>query len=167
MGIFRQMHFSLFVAIVFTVTSCDYSQPKSEPASAAVQQHKTASPLLPVDSVKPCEKRFTPMGMALTRAAMDTKTGQQCRTAENAPPASRSLPMCFDLFSQDQDSVPLSAKPALAPESCPERFAPIGMVLTRAALDTKTGRQCRTVENAPSAFRSLPMCADLLTQFPD
>lgn len=51
--------------------------------------------------------------------------------------------------------------------SSTQRFQPIGMSLSRVALDTKTGQQCRTAANAPPAFQSLPMCVDLLHEFPD
>ena len=162
----------VIAAAVLILAACESSRSKPE-ATTALEQQKTAAaalPTTPKSSVKSCEQRFTPIGMALTRAAMDTKTGQQCRTAENAPPAFRSLPLCFDLFSQG-DTPPTPATLPATPESpvmhCEQRFIPIGMALTRAALDTKTGQQCRTAENAPPAFKFLPMCADLVSKFPD
>ena len=158
------------VAATLILAGCEGNQSKPEAATAAEQQ-KPATAALPAIAqppVKSCEQRFTPIGMALTRAALDKKTGQQCRTAENAPPAFDALPMCFDLFSQGGTP---PAAPPVTPETpakpCEQRFIPIGMALTRAALDTKTGQQCRNAENVPPAFHSLPMCANLLSSFPD
>jgi hypothetical protein len=93
------------LACVLVLAGCEGSQTQPE-ATTAAEQPKPAKPGLPVTSattVKSCEQRFTPIGMVLTRAAMDTKTGQQCRTAENAPPAFKSLPMCADLLSRFPD----------------------------------------------------------------
>ena len=87
---------------------------------------------------------------------MDTQTGQQCRAAANAAPMFQPLMMCRDLLEKE----------ILAP-SCGERFTAFGTPLARVALDTQTGQQCRTAENAPPFFASLPMCRDLLVQFPN
>jgi hypothetical protein len=160
------------VAGILILAACEDSRSKPEGTTAAGQQKPAvAAPVAtPATPAKPCEQRFILIGMALTRAALDTKTGQQCRTAENAPRAFRSLPMCFDLFSQGGIPPPPPAPPATPAtpgKPCGQRFIPIGMALTRAALDTKAGQQCRTAENAPPAFHALPMCADLLRRFPD
>jgi hypothetical protein len=133
------------------LAACDDTRPKPEGTSVASQDdHEVAQAHAP-----PCEPpRFSPIGTAklaaLSRAALDSKTGQQCRTAENAAPAFRSLPMCRELLGQQRTS-----------QSCGERFTPLGTALTRVALDTQTGQECRTAENAPPAFVSLPMCRDL------
>ena len=153
-------------AALLPFAACDRTQPNTEKTTASEQKPAAAAaPAQP--PAKPCEQRFTPIGMALTRAAMDKKTGQQCRTANNAPPAFQSLPMCLDLFRKD---MPTDAAAPVAPtpaKLCEQRFTPIGMALTRAAVDTKTGQLCRTAENAPPAFRSAPLCSDLLKRFPD
>lgn len=157
-----RLWFVVVPASVLLFASCDSTEPN--PAPATVSEEKPTAPAVPVQSPKPCEQRFTPIGTALTRAAMDTRTGQQCRTAENAPPAFKSLPMCLDLSRKDNPSAvraQSSAKP------CEQRFTPMGMALTRLAMDTKTGQLCRTAENAPPLFQSVPMCSDLLSQFPD
>jgi curli biogenesis system outer membrane secretion channel CsgG len=100
------MHFWFVVVVaVLILAACEGSRAKPE-ATTAVEQHKpaaTALPATPGSPVKSCEQRFTPVGMALTRAALDTRTGQQCRTAQNAPPAFKSLPMCADLLSRFPD----------------------------------------------------------------
>jgi hypothetical protein len=167
------MRFWIVVVVAADVILAACEGSRSKEATTAAEQQKPAAPALAAtagSSVKSCEQRFTPIGMALTRAAMDTKTGQQCRTAQNAPPAFKSLPMCFDLFGQ-VDTPPIPATPpatrASPAKPCEQRFIPVGMALTRAALDTKTGQQCRTAQDAPPAFKSLPMCADLLSRFPD
>ena len=163
------MRLLIVVAVTLILAGCEDHQSSPEGTTTAAEQPKPAAAALPATPpTKPCKQRFTPVGMALTRAALDTKTGQQCRTAGNAPPAFESLPMCFSLFSQGDTSPAAVALPATPPaKPCEQRFVPIGMALTRAALDTKTGQQCRTAGNAPPAFQSLPMCADLLSAFPD
>lgn len=60
----------------------------------------------------------------------------------------------------------LAVTPPPASVTFTQRFQPIGMSLSRVALDTKTGQQCRTAPNAPPAFQALPMCADLVREFP-
>jgi hypothetical protein len=159
-------------AAVLLSAACDQtrSKPGANTVSGQPKLAVAALPARPQHLVRPCEQRFIPIGTALTRAATDTITGQQCRIAESAPPAFRSLPLCFDLFSRD-DARPVEvARPAESQSParpCEQRFLPVGTALTRAALDTRTGQQCRTAENAPPAFRSLPMCSELSGRFPD
>ena len=88
----------VLVVAVVTLTACAETRPKHD-ATVATEQATPA-----VATPKPCEPpRFTPLGTPLARAALDTKMGQQCRTAENAPPFARSLPMCRDLLVQFPD----------------------------------------------------------------
>ena len=132
------------LAICILLTACDEARPKPEVAEATDQA-------APAATVKPCEPPgFTPIGTPLSFAATDTKTGQQCRAAENGSSFFASLPMCRDLTEKEK----------LAP-SCGQRFTPLGTPPARVALDSQTGQQCRTADNAPSFFVSLPMCRDL------
>ena len=132
----------VIVAAAF-LTACDEAGRKAQTTAAAEDAGTT--------EIKPCEPpRFTPIGTPLARAATDTKTGQQCRTAKDAPSMFESLPMCRDLIEKEKRA-----------PVCGQRFTPLGTPLARVALDSQTGQQCRTAEDAPPFFASLPMCRDL------
>ena len=136
---------AVLIATCLVLAGCDEARPKQE----ATGPGQSATDTTPV--VMPCEPpRFTPIGTPLSLAATDTKTGQQCRSAENAPRFFQSLPLCRELVAKEK-----------AGPSCGERFTPLGTPLARVALDTTTGQECRTAENAPDFFQSLPMCRDL------
>jgi hypothetical protein len=162
------MRYAILFVAVFFIAACD--QTRLQPKAKKPPERPKAAAALPASAPAPpptCEQRFRPIGMALTRAALDTRTGQDCRTAENAPLAFRSLPMCVDLFIRDMPAAESGTASQAPTRPCQQRFTPIGTALTRAAVDTKTGQMCRTAENAPPAFHSAPLCSDLVSQFPD
>jgi len=96
----------IVVGAVVLLTACDDNRSKAE-APVPPEQPRTvqaATQASPSSTRKaPCEQRFVPVGMVLSKSALDTKTGQQCRTADSAPPAFRSFPLCVDLLRDFPD----------------------------------------------------------------
>lgn len=158
-----------FVVVASFLTACGTST-NSEAVNTVPHDARSQKPAEPAPApptrAQSCEPRFTPTGTALSRVALDTRTGQQCRTAESGPSAFLSLPLCLDLFERDRPAGMATSSPSPA-KPCEQRFVPIGTALSRAAVDTRTGQLCRTAENAAPAFRSAPLCSDVTTEFPD
>jgi hypothetical protein len=150
----------LGLAATFSILGCGTAPTPESTNASPVKQAEPARPTEPPPA-KPCYHRFTPTGMALSKIAIDSKTGQQCRTAENAPPAFRSSRLCFELFTEDRSAESHSTGP------CEQRFTPVGNALSRAAVDTVSGQLCRTTEVAAPAFQNAPLCSRVAEQFPN